>query len=155
MGSFHQHRLMPELLLPADADADAADDDPSASSEDAERRGGGRKRRAAALRTRAVYALDYLGQGRSWPEDCDDDGTSISERGLRYDVDAWIDQVSDFVEGVVLPDYRERLQRRRSRGRRSRSRQNGGGGVGEDGEGKESSSPPPPRVHLVGNSVGG
>ena len=40
------------------------------------------------------YALDYLGQGRSWPQDA---------TGLQFSVDLWAQQVIDFIEHVVLP----------------------------------------------------
>lgn len=35
---------------------------------------------------RAIYCMDYLGQGRSWPVDCDD-GNSANEAGLIYSAD--------------------------------------------------------------------
>ena len=41
-----------------------------------------------------VYALDFLGQGKSWPEDA---------TGLQLSVDLWREQVVAFVEQVVLP----------------------------------------------------
>ncbi|EJK67070.1 hypothetical protein THAOC_11942, partial [Thalassiosira oceanica] len=75
-----------------------------------------------------IYALDYLGQGRSWPPGCDD-GFSPAEDGLGYSADTWVEQVEDFVAEVVLD------------GR-------GGPGAGE-GKGKKR------RAHLLGNSVGG
>ena len=55
VGSFHQHRLIPQLL-------DNDDDN------------------------RIVYCVDYLGQGRSWPRDCED-GKSENEEGLIYSAD--------------------------------------------------------------------
>ena len=79
LGSFHQHRLIPHLILPC-------------NEEDAEHH------------DRVVYGLDYLGQGKSWPIDCDD-GNSDSERGLRYCIYTWADQVSKFIEEVVLPNH--------------------------------------------------
>lgn len=50
---------------------------------------------------RVVYGVDYLGQGRSWPRDCDD-GRSENERGLRYSAEMWVDQIIKFIEEVVL-----------------------------------------------------
>jgi pimeloyl-ACP methyl ester carboxylesterase len=41
---------------------------------------------------RPAYALDWLGQGESWPED---DGAEV---GLRYDADLWRDQLEVFIE---------------------------------------------------------
>jgi pimeloyl-ACP methyl ester carboxylesterase len=35
---------------------------------------------------RVLYAVDYLGQGRSWPKDCED-GKSENEKGLSYCAD--------------------------------------------------------------------
>jgi len=35
---------------------------------------------------RIIYTMDYLGQGRSWPENCED-GMSPSEKGLIYSGD--------------------------------------------------------------------
>lgn len=35
---------------------------------------------------RVVYCIDYLGQGRSWPVDCQD-GKSENEKGLIYSAD--------------------------------------------------------------------
>jgi hypothetical protein len=44
--------------------------------------------------------MDYLGQGDSWPVDCDD-GNAPSELGLRYSADDWIAQTIDFIEAMV------------------------------------------------------
>eukprot|EP00592_Proboscia_alata_P016324 CAMPEP_0194396972 /NCGR_PEP_ID=MMETSP0174-20130528/125284_1 /TAXON_ID=216777 /ORGANISM="Proboscia alata, Strain PI-D3" /LENGTH=169 /DNA_ID=CAMNT_0039193095 /DNA_START=97 /DNA_END=607 /DNA_ORIENTATION=+ len=54
VGSFHQHRLMPHLT--------GGDGDGDGSS------------------CRRVYGVDYLGQGQSWPIDCDD-GNSSNDGG--------------------------------------------------------------------------
>ena len=54
--------------------------------------------------TRRVFGIDYLGQGRSWPVDCDD-GNSENEAGLIYSADVWLDQVVDFITHVILPQY--------------------------------------------------
>lgn len=35
-----------------------------------------------------LYALDFVGQGRSWPE---------RPEGLAYSVDLWSSQVADFI----------------------------------------------------------
>lgn len=76
VGSFHQHRLIPELL---------------------ERDG-----------ERSVYGMDYLGQGRSWPVDCND-GDSPNEDGLIYSADQWVDQIIDFIEQVVRSDGNQKI----------------------------------------------
>ena len=59
VGSFHQHRLIPELLK----------DDSSNSN--------------TQQKPRTVYCIDYLGQGRSWPKDCMD-GQGENEKDLQY-----------------------------------------------------------------------
>ena len=74
VGSFHQHRLIPRLF-----------DDESVDS-------------------RIVYCVDYLGQGRSWPRDCED-GNSENEKGLIYSAETWIDQIVQFIEEIILPDH--------------------------------------------------
>lgn len=58
VGSFHQHRLIPELLRSTHDDSNN-------------------------IPSRTVYCMDYLGQGRSWPKDCQD-GQSKNELGLQY-----------------------------------------------------------------------
>jgi pimeloyl-ACP methyl ester carboxylesterase len=74
VGSFHQHRLIEKLF-----DIDSNEN-------------------------RTVYAMDYLGQGKSWPEDCND-GQSTNERGLRYCGTTWVQQILDFIRNVVLPQH--------------------------------------------------
>lgn len=65
VGSFHQHRLIPEILKRQnDNGVDGVSYDPR----------------------RIVYCLDYLGQGKSWPKDCQD-GKGESEKGLQYSAD--------------------------------------------------------------------
>lgn len=76
VGSFHQHRMIPHVL-----GVHGAED-----------------------QSRVVFGLDYLGQGRSWPVDCDD-GRSENEKGLIYSADLWLDQVIRFIEDVILPQY--------------------------------------------------
>ncbi|VEU36492.1 unnamed protein product [Pseudo-nitzschia multistriata] len=77
VGSFHQHRLIAELLK---------DDEENDSK--------------SGLPKRTVYCLDYLGQGRSWPKDCRD-GTSEDEKDLQYSANTWCEQIIDFIEQVV------------------------------------------------------
>jgi len=58
-------------------------------------------RNMGALATeRRVYAMDYLGQGASWPVDCADGGAE-SEAGKRYGIDEWIEQTVDFIDEIV------------------------------------------------------
>jgi pimeloyl-ACP methyl ester carboxylesterase len=80
MGTFHQHRLMDELL-PENAYSANYNDNSTVIS--------------------TIYAMDYLGQGKSWPVDCAD-GTSDAECGLQYSAQTWVDQVVHFIEDVVL-----------------------------------------------------
>lgn len=63
VGSFHQHRLKDRLVRELSVNDD----------------------------TRNIYGIDYLGQGNSWPTDCND-GNSENERGLCYSIDTWFDQ---------------------------------------------------------------
>jgi pimeloyl-ACP methyl ester carboxylesterase len=68
VGSFHQHRLIHELFASGDENEgnDAA--------------------AAAAASERTVFCMDYLGQGRSWPRDCQD-GLGENEMDLQYSAD--------------------------------------------------------------------
>jgi len=83
VGSFHQHRLIPELLK----------DDSSNSN--------------AKQKPRTVYCIDYLGQGRSWPKHCMD-GKGENEKDLQYSANTWCEQIIDFIEQVVVPS--EKMQ---------------------------------------------
>ena len=78
VGSFHQHRLVSNLLK---KDGDQVDD-----------------------KTRVIYGIDYLGQGKSWPIECDD-GNSKNEEGLIYSADTWAEQIIQFVEEIILPNH--------------------------------------------------
>ncbi|KAL9184919.1 hypothetical protein ACHAXT_002696 [Thalassiosira profunda] len=78
VGSFHQHRLMCRLLK----------EQQSTTSE--------------KPRQYVIYGIDYLGQGKSWPSDCDD-GNSEDEKDLGYSADTWLEQLQGFVETVVVP----------------------------------------------------
>ena len=118
VGTFHQHRLMRRLLLEGGRSSI---------------RRGGDEGAAPAVRY-LIYGIDYLGQGLSWPADCDD-GRSDAERDLGYSADTWLEQLGGFLEEVVVPSSRSSSS--------SPSPKSGGGGGGGGG------------AHLVGNSVGG
>ena len=81
VGSFHQHRLISNLLDEEEI-----------------------KNNGPPAKKRIVYGIDYLGQGRSWPVDCDD-GNSKNEEGLTYSADTWVDQIIQFMEDVILPNH--------------------------------------------------
>ena len=66
VGSFHQHRLMEQLVSPS------SDNSFSCQGEDED--------------SRLVYGIDYLGQGKSWPMECND-GDAECEKGLIYSAD--------------------------------------------------------------------
>ncbi|KAL7545236.1 hypothetical protein ACHAWF_008591 [Thalassiosira exigua] len=68
-----------------------------------------------------VYGVDYLGQGSSWPSECDD-GDALDERGLGYSADMWLDQIEGFVEEVVLSRGRSEEKGRREGGARGGAR---------------------------------
>ena len=108
VGTFHQHRLMPNLL--------SAQTGPNPNSD--------------IYKYRVVYGVDYLGQGRSWPIECDD-GNSVNEKDVIYSIDTWIDQIIHFIEEVIVPNHNECKINNEIRKR---------------GDFK---------MHLVGNSVGG
>jgi len=50
-----------------------------------------------------VYALDYLGQGKSWPADCQD-GQGDNEKDLRYCAQMWLEQILAFLKAHDLTD---------------------------------------------------
>lgn len=117
VGSFHQHRLMPNLISVQPSSSS------SSSSNHATTKNENSNNNQEIVRT--VYGIDYLGQGRSWPIDCDD-GNSKNEKGLIYSIDTWVDQIVEFIETVIVPNHAtERM-------------------------GSETL-----KVHLIGNSVGG
>lgn len=80
VGSFHQHRLIPELVVPKDNDENIDKD--------------------IKMDDQMVYCIDYLGQGASWPRNCED-GFSENERELSYSADTWMDQIIRFIEEVI------------------------------------------------------
>lgn len=79
VGSFHQHRLMRQLLLEHNA-----------------------QQQQKQQQQYVIYGIDYLGQGKSWPADCDD-GNSKDELNLGYSADMWLDQVKGFIDEVIIP----------------------------------------------------
>lgn len=79
VGSFHQHRLMSNLLK--NENGEEVDD-----------------------KMRVIYGIDYLGQGKSWPINCDD-GNSKNEEGLIYSADTWAEQIIQFIEEIILPNH--------------------------------------------------
>lgn len=80
VGSFHQYRVMPNLLTINNNNVEESTGEEN---------------------NRVVYGIDYLGQGNSWPTDCND-GNSDNEKGLIYSADTWADQVIEFIEQIVL-----------------------------------------------------
>lgn len=122
-----------------------------------------------------VYAMDYLGQGGSWPEGAGAGG----DHGICYSIDVWIEQTRDFLRAVVLAEHERGdtgvdepgVLRRSSTGMDLAAAVSGAGRV--EGTGRASSAPVPassskceerrsagPRCeyrgcHVVGNSVGG
>jgi hypothetical protein len=67
VGSFHQHRLVHELQTDEDDAADVVTNENHHPQ-------------------RTVYCMDYLGQGRSWPKNCQD-GLGENEKDLQYSAD--------------------------------------------------------------------
>ena len=81
MGSFHQHRFMDAMQQQQQQKNNNGD--------------------GCCCVSTTIYAMDYLGQGKSWPIDCDD-GNSETERGLQYSADTWIEQAIGFIEDHIL-----------------------------------------------------
>jgi len=79
VGSFHQHRLMKQLLLEQKKHQDTIDN-----------------------KQYVIYGIDYLGQGNSWPTNCND-GDSKDELNLGYSADMWLDQLTEFIQEVIIP----------------------------------------------------
>ena len=77
VGSFHQHRLMRQLLIEQQQQPQT------------------RQNRYV------IYGIDYLGQGKSWPIN-PQDGNSPDEYQLGYSADTWLDQLASFVQEVIL-----------------------------------------------------
>lgn len=117
MGSFHQHRLMEAMF----SDNNYCNYINSNNTNNKNHQ----------LTTTILYGMDYLGQGKSWPVDCDD-GNSDSERGLRYCGQTWIDQIIQFIE--------QHIQMRP---------------CDDDTALGTTTTIEKKKVHLVGNSVGG
>jgi pimeloyl-ACP methyl ester carboxylesterase len=95
VGTFHYERQLADLG--ALVDAETGDDDDDDGDPD------GRS-------TTCVWALDFVGQGASWPCDDTDEGlryvneAGAAPEGFRYSVDTWRDQVVHFLTTVVRPD---------------------------------------------------
>ena len=80
VGSFHQHRLMRQLLIEQQR------------SQQSQRNN----------HRYIIYGIDYLGQGKSWPQNTQD-GDSPDEYQLAYSADTWLHQLASFVQEVLLP----------------------------------------------------
>ena len=120
VGSFHQHRLFPQLIQ-IDSDSEAEAEAGSIGT------------------TRKVYGIDYLGQGNSWPVDCND-GNSENEKGLIYSIDTWADQIIEFIEQIILPNHGINQGNNHHHEENANANANANTNV---------------KVHLIGNSVGG
>ena len=80
VGSFHQHRLMRHLLL----------EQTKQQQDDIDNK------------QYVIYGIDYLGQGNSWPTNCND-GNSQDELNLGYSADTWLAQLTEFIQDVIVP----------------------------------------------------
>jgi len=130
VGSFHQHRLIHELLTNGDFDDDIVGDSRTTTFNSNTATADASSNSPYPVE-RTVYCMDYLGQGRSWPKNCND-GLGETEQDLQYSADTWCQQIIDFLETIVLADDN------------SNSENN-----------KDTASNHQRKVHLVGNSVGG
>ena len=82
VGSFHQHRLMKQLLQQHQSEVNDVQYE--------------------------IYGIDYLGQGKSWPSNCND-GMSEDEYNLGYSADMWIQQLTDFIKEVIFPSSGQKV----------------------------------------------
>lgn len=126
VGSFHQHRLMRQLLL-QHAELQQIQD----------------LRQPNQNQRLLIYGIDYLGQGNSWPANCNEDGTSDDELGLGYSADTWLDQLKDFISEVVLSSSASTTATTTTT--KSTLRDNSVDNISSSKR----------KVHLIGNSVGG
>ena len=85
VGSFHQHSLMRQILLLQQSQIDQIS----------------KQQQRQRKEEYVIFGVDYLGQGQSWPQNCDD-GNSKDELNLGYSADMWLDQLKSFIEEVVL-----------------------------------------------------
>ena len=88
VGSFHQHRLMRQML--------------QLEQEDQQNNTGAGGEQQIKRKQFVIYGIDYLGQGKSWPANCND-GESNDEFNLGYSANLWLDQIQGFIEEVILP----------------------------------------------------
>ena len=100
MGTFHQHRLMNEMMTHTNHHHHHLE----------------------------LYAMDYLGQGQSWPTL----NGPTEQQGLQYSAHTWMEQIIQFIEQVMLCVMADDNNNNNSNN-------------------KEIST----KVHLVGNSLGG
>ena len=122
VGSFHQHRLMRQLLI----------------EQQQQQQQQQQQEHPTNNRQYIIYGIDYLGQGKSWPTN-PQDGNSPDEYLLGYSADMWLDQLSSFVQEVILSSLESSTTAElESTALESNVVNNNNN-----------------KVHLVGNSVGG
>jgi hypothetical protein len=106
VGSFHQHRLMRQLLLQHEEYNQQQQQQQQLEREKQQHQQPQQHQQQQQQQQRrqhlVVYGIDYLGQGNSWPVTCNGDGTSEDELNLGYSADIWLDQLKDFIDEVVL-----------------------------------------------------
>ena len=124
VGSFHQHRLI-ERLFTASSSSNTTSSSTTTTKEQ--------------RHPTTVYCMDYLGQGRSWPKQCQD-GRSINEQGLQYSAELWVEQIITFIEDIIQPSEMELKDTSSSL---------------ESGQRQQRHALRGCKVHIVGNSVGG
>lgn len=92
VGTFHYERQLLDLGALVDAETSSTSHRPDEHTA-----------------TTCVWALDFVGQGASWPCDETDERlsyvheTDAAPEGFRYSVDTWRDQVMHFLQTVVQP----------------------------------------------------
>jgi len=146
VGSFHQHRLMRQLLLQHEEYNQQQQQQQQQQLErekqqhqQPQQHQQQQQQQQQRRQHLVVYGIDYLGQGNSWPVTCNGDGTSEDELNLGYSADIWLDQLKDFIDEVVLSSSPSSSLTASPLSSSSSSINN----------------PNQKKVHLIGNSVGG
>jgi pimeloyl-ACP methyl ester carboxylesterase len=150
MGTFHQQRFIHEMIR----QRQQHEHNQSSSSSSTATTNNNTDTNSQMI----LYSIDYLGQGKSWPIQCDD-GNSVAEDQLQYSAQTWMEQIVQFIQQVILVDDTTTT----TTATNSDSKEDTAAFTSHDESAKtkmkQSHNNGPPhqqqRVHLVGNSVGG
>jgi pimeloyl-ACP methyl ester carboxylesterase len=158
VGSFHQHRLMRQLLLQHEEYCQQQQqqqqqqiDHETQQHQQLQQPQQSQQQQRPRRQRLVVYGIDYLGQGNSWPITCNGVGTSEDELNLGYSADVWLDQLKDFIDEVVLSSSSSSS----SSSSLTASSLPSAATETFPSSSSSSSNPNQKKVHLIGNSVGG